>query len=1084
MTAAAFALAASLLAAGPSTEASDPEAAPEPFADRLLSLHRAGDDAGFNALAGRMAAEDVDALAVVDRLIGVFLEPGGSSDGALAAASRVAARAGTGNRSLEDFVARVAAWSEEEQSREAALRRELERLEASPAGGLAAIASMLEGAPASRTSVLCRLARLPALAAAGAESDAVREIDAAREAARAIGWPIFEARVKRAAADALSEMTKSANRSARPESARRLALLEIPIREELGDVAGTARARMMLGIALNELKDPASLGSFTAAAAAARTAGDRTLLVDAIGNLGAHHQVRGERELAVGAFREALELTCPPQTPDMKRRRGILLGNLGQILQGLDPGEEGPRLLRESIGLLDACGAAVPARVMRARLGVALAARGGLDEALALLRSASAELDRLGAKSEAIVAQRQLASVHELAGDPEAAFSCLKRVIDESERLVAPRQLVLALLPLERTGAKLGRDRDVEELLVRAANACRGRGAVEAISLEALARWLSLRGDAERAVESSEKVLALHESSGDERGAASARVPLARAMARLGRTREALAEAERAVSDLERIGDPSELRVALGVRARLRFGEGDHAGTLEDALAALSTSESLPPAWCDEDAVLHRAAARESVEIGLLAVAALRSRAGSVEDALVGTAYELIENGRAVVLAEEILERLATARTAAALDLIAQAAWMRQIHRQALEALVDRRAAGSAQPAVDVARRDVRDANDSLAKAVAALAASELPKVPKRGEGAAALASLKDRIPADGAFVAYQFAWDRCLALVVTRTSAELVDLGNRSDIERRAAVFAAAAEQPHSRDEEIAASVGAAILGPLEGALAGAGRLLISPDGVLAGVPFEAIGLPGGRPGERVIDRYVTTFVPSGTVFCALADAPRRAARRGKLIVFGNPSPAESLPALPCSGRAARRIAALACDAGRPCRVRTREGATVAELRRSLSWGGDGLYSLVFAGHGTFDVARPRQSALLFAGGERLTVADVQRLPISADLVTIAACESGLGSDAMGEGMVGFARGFLLAGASRVLVSRSRVADDAAHRLLVEFYGRLLAEGARPADALAEARRDVRRLGGRFAHPSAWAPFALWGLP
>jgi len=101
----------------------------------------------------------------------------------------------------------------------------------------------------------------------------------------------------------------------------------------------------------------------------------------------------------------------------------------------------------------------------------------------------------------------------------------------------------------------------------------------------------------------------------------------------------------------------------------------------------------------------------------------------------------------------------------------------------------------------------------------------------------------------------------------------------------------------------------------------------------------------------------------------------------------------------------------------------------------------------------------------------------------LTADLVVLSACQTGLGNLRQAEGSVGLQRAFLAKGARSVLVSLWSV-DDRATRLLMErFYAHWLG-GASPvskAEALRRAQGDLRRTAG-YAHPRYWAAFQLVG--
>jgi CHAT domain-containing protein len=117
-----------------------------------------------------------------------------------------------------------------------------------------------------------------------------------------------------------------------------------------------------------------------------------------------------------------------------------------------------------------------------------------------------------------------------------------------------------------------------------------------------------------------------------------------------------------------------------------------------------------------------------------------------------------------------------------------------------------------------------------------------------------------------------------------------------------------------------------------------------------------------------------------------------------------------------------------------------------------------------------------------------RLTVQEIlQEWKLDADLVTLSACETGLGQDVQGEGLVGFAHAFLQAGARSLLVSLWKVDDKATSLLMTRFYGNLWQEKMPKAAALREAKQWLRGYedepGHRpYDHPYFWSAFILIG--
>jgi CHAT domain-containing protein len=141
------------------------------------------------------------------------------------------------------------------------------------------------------------------------------------------------------------------------------------------------------------------------------------------------------------------------------------------------------------------------------------------------------------------------------------------------------------------------------------------------------------------------------------------------------------------------------------------------------------------------------------------------------------------------------------------------------------------------------------------------------------------------------------------------------------------------------------------------------------------------------------------------------------------------------------------------------------------------------------FATHGFLDSEAPELSGLVLSlldgqGHPRdgfLRLRDVYNLDLSADLVVLSGCRTALGKDVRGEGLLGLTRGFLYAGASRVMASLWPVRDRATPELMRRFYHALLHDRLPPAAALRAAQLSLRRE-PRWRDPYSWAPFVVQG--
>jgi len=101
--------------------------------------------------------------------------------------------------------------------------------------------------------------------------------------------------------------------------------------------------------------------------------------------------------------------------------------------------------------------------------------------------------------------------------------------------------------------------------------------------------------------------------------------------------------------------------------------------------------------------------------------------------------------------------------------------------------------------------------------------------------------------------------------------------------------------------------------------------------------------------------------------------------------------------------------------------------------------------------------------------------------LNLPADLVVLSACNSALGKEVRGEGLVGLTRGFMYAGAARVVASLWKVDDAATAEFMKMFYRKMLKDGMRPAAALRAAQAEMSAQ-KRWQSPYYWAAFVLQG--
>lgn len=313
-------------------------------------------------------------------------------------------------------------------------------------------------------------------------------------------------------------------------------------------------------------------------------------------------------------------------------------------------------------------------------------------------------------------------------------------------------------------------------------------------------------------------------------------------------------------------------------------------------------------------------------------------------------------------------------------------------------------------------------------------------------------------------------------------------------------------------------AALSKAVLQPFAGEIGNFKRILIVADGSLQLIPFAALNV---SPDQPVINAAQIVNLPSLSSLIYLQENKKsRSQSADKLLaIFADPvfetdderliknkrlpkPPGKDssgdaaklnqtlrnfglnrLARLPFSGAEAREIAKIAA-----ARVELLLGFD-ASRKRFLSGDFNRYRILHFATHGFLNQENPDLSGLVLSLYDKnrqkqngfLRVIDLYALRLNADLVVLSACQTALGKEVGGEGIVGLTNGFIYAGASSVLSTLWKIDDAATAELMTRFYRAMLKEKQSPSEALRTAQNELRQI-PRFSHPRYWAGFVLTG--
>jgi len=326
---------------------------------------------------------------------------------------------------------------------------------------------------------------------------------------------------------------------------------------------------------------------------------------------------------------------------------------------------------------------------------------------------------------------------------------------------------------------------------------------------------------------------------------------------------------------------------------------------------------------------------------------------------------------------------------------------------------------------------------------------------------------------------------------------------------------------------EDTARQLSQILLAPVASDLIGK-RLLIVADGILQYISFPGLPSPVDLTAAvpLIVDHEISMIPSASTQAMLRRQIAGRALAAHEVAVFADPVFEKTDPRILPAGQnqlrtptmtAARPQSSKLRQLTRSFRSRTGTGSfprllatrREAEMIISYAKAGESLLASDFlasrkmilrpelaqyrilhlATHGLFDSEHPELSALVLSlvdpqGRPQngfLRLHDLYNLNLPVELIVLSACDSAMGKNVKGEGMVGMTRGFMYAGAPRLVASLWRVDDDATAELMASFYKKMLAEHMRPAAALRAAQVDMYHH-KQWRAPFYWAAFVFQG--
>ena len=882
----------------------------------------------------------------------------------------------------------------------------------------------------------------------------------------------------------------------------------LPLRRETGDRNGEAATLNNIGgvyLVTGEMRK--ALDYYSQALSLIQAVGNRRGEAATLNNFGRVYDALGEKQRALDYYNQAL--TLRRATGD-RRGEAATLSNIGRVYNSLGERQKALDYYNQALPLTRAVGDRGGEATTLNNIGVVYDSLGEKRRALDYFNQALPMTRVTGDRNGEAGTLNNIGVVYKSLGEKQKALDYFNQALP-LRRAVGDRDgVAVTLNNIGATYYSLGEkepgyySQSLEYYkqalpLERAV----GNRRAEASTLTNIGLVYDSLGDKQKALEYINSSLQLFQGVGDRINEALDLYYIARIERQSGALVEARSHVERALAIIESLRakvDIHELRASYFATVQ------SHYELYIDLL--MSLHKRHPSAGFDAAALnaCERARARSLLELLIEARADIRR----------GVDKSLLERERA-------LQQLLNAKS--------------QHRIRLLSGKYPPEQADSAAKEIDALTTELQNAQAQIRATSPGYAALVQPSP-------LSLGAIQRQLDPDTVLLEYSLGNERSFLWAVTQTTLSSFELPKRAEIESKARAVYNLLTARHRREKgempgawqkrvaeaearyaEDSAELSRMLLGPVARRLGGK-RLLIVADGALLYLPFAALPLPkaGGKGAPLIVEHEVVNLPSASTIAVLRRELEGRKAAPLTVAALGDPvfspddprvSPAREWRESSASdssivtddiARALRDVDAHETAVNlSPLPFTRREANSIIKLipqrqgllalgfkaNKAMATSPDlSQYRIVhFATHGLIDSLRPELSGIVLSlvdeqGNPQdgfLKLHEIYNLNLPAELIVLSSCRTGLGAEIKGEGLVGLTRGFMYAGAARLVASQWKVDDEATAELMERFYSKILKEGERPAAALRAAQIEMWRQKD-WKSPFYWAAFAFQG--
>jgi CHAT domain-containing protein/Tfp pilus assembly protein PilF len=882
-----------------------------------------------------------------------------------------------------------------------------------------------------------------------------------------------------------------------------------------------------------------ALDKFNEALPLRRAVGDRRGEALTLNNIGLIHRSLGETQKALEKYNEALSLRWAVGD---RSGEAVTLNNIGLVHRSLGEMQKALERYNEALPIFQAAGDRAEQAVTLNNIGAVYQLLGETQKALEKRNEALSLRRALGDRSGEAVTLNNIGSLYQSLGETQKALENFDEALS-LRRAVGDRRGEAATL--NNIGLVYGSRRDTQKALekyneaqplMRAVGDRRG----EAVTLNNIGRVYGVLGDTQKALEKYNEALPILRTVGDRSMMALTLNNVGEIYRLLGEMQNAMDKFEEALSLRRAVGDHNGEAVTLLRIAQVEQKRGNLTQARQIVEQAVGLIESLRTNVASQELrAFYFASRQEFFETYIDVLMQMhKQNPAAAFDAL---ALAVSERARARSLLELLIEVRADIRQGIDISLLERERSLQQRLNAKAAAQVSLLNRKHTPEQADAAAKEIAaitDEYEELQDQIRARSPRYAALTQPQPLGPTEI--QKQALDEDTLLLEYALGENRSYFWLVSQRSIDSYELPPRAEIEAAARrVYELVAARPKRGtppDPQFIAqarTLSEMLLGPVASRL-GDKRLVVVAPGALSYLPFAALPAPEDekRPAgdyEPLIARHEVVSIPSASVLsiirremvgrqqaakavAVLAD-PVFESSDPRLASAKNGNSSGETPAAPAVdaelSELTRSIRTMNFSDARAGFTRLAFSRQEAESIIALTPKGTGLKAtdfsasralalsgqlsqyriLHFATHGLLNSERPELSGLVFSLVDRegkpqdgfLRLHEIYNLQLNADLIVLSACETGLGKEIKGEGLIGLTRGFMYSGAPRVVASLWNVDDLATAELMKLFYQRMLKDGLPAGAALRAAQLELSRQ-KRWASPYFWASFVLHG--